>query len=304
MTEGRPSPFSGSPSGLSRAFRVAGPVSSDSKASAFYSIPRYVTPVGLKGTYVTEIPEHLLKRSQERRAAAGLATTGGDTPAAAASASPAVAAAASPAKPAAPAAPVVVPPKPVPAYISAAQTCRKVPIWAMPVVIFLPLWLWMYVLATQKPEVKLTGPLAEGSVVYNNCASCHGADGGGGLGYQLSGGSVVKTFPTIESQINFVYNGTKGYNGIPYGDAARGRVGGAKGKMPNWGEKTGGELTDAEIVAVICHERYNLGGIDVATAAKPDYVKEQADWCTADGAKWLSVGEKGLVAAGVDLTVK
>jgi mono/diheme cytochrome c family protein len=265
---------------------------------------RYVTPVGLKGTYVTEIPEHLLKRSQERRAAAGLSTTGDATPATTGAATPVAAAAATPARAAAPMAPVVAPPKPVPAYVTAAQTRRKVPIWAMPVVVFLPLWLWMYVLATQKPTVTVTGPLKEGSVVYNNCASCHAADGGGGVGYQLSGGSIVKTFPTIESQINFVYNGTKGYNGIPYGDAARGRIGGAKGKMPTWGSKVGGELSDTQIVAVICHERYSLGGVDPATAAKAEYVKEQAEWCTAEGAKWAIVEAKGLTDAGVDLSVK
>jgi mono/diheme cytochrome c family protein len=259
---------------------------------------------------VTEIPEHLLKRAAERRAAAGLATTG-DNAATSGDATPAVAASAAPARAAAPVVPVVPVAKPVPAYITAAQTRRKIPIWAMPVVIFLPLWLWMYVLATQKPTVKLTGPLKEGSVVYNNCASCHGAGGGGGVGYQLSEGSLVKTFPTIEAQINFVYNGSKdskGYNGKPYGDPARAggqRIGGAKGKMPNWGEKTGGELSDKDMVAVICHERYTLGGIDAATAAKPAYVAEQTDWCTADGKKWLQVEEKGLaVGAGVDLSVK
>jgi mono/diheme cytochrome c family protein len=188
----------------------------------------------------------------------------------------------------------------------AAQSRRKIPIWAMPVVIFLPLWMWMYVLATQKPPVVVTGPLKEGAVVYNKCASCHAADGGGGVGYQLSGGSLVKTFPKIEDQINYVYNGsssTKGYQGKPYGDPARGRIGGAKGKMPAWGNKVGGELTDAEMVAAICHERYSLGGVDAVTAAKPEYVKEAADWCSADGAKWQAVEEKGIEKAGIKLEV-
>jgi mono/diheme cytochrome c family protein len=265
-----------------------------------------VRRVGLKGTRVTEIPEHLLKRSQERRAAAGLSTPGDATPATTSSNTPAVPAAATPAKAAAPAAPAPVKLKPVPAVVMAAQSRRRIPIWAMPVVVFLPLWLWMYVLATQKPPVVVTGPLREGAVVYNKCASCHAADGGGGLGYQLSGGSLVKTFPKIEDQINFVYNGsssTKGYQGKPYGDPARGRIGGAKGKMPLWGNKLGGELTDAEIVAVLCHERYGLGGVDAVTAAKAEYVKEAADWCSADGAKWLQVEEKGFAGAGVKLDV-
>jgi mono/diheme cytochrome c family protein len=267
-----------------------------------------VRRVGLKGTRVTEIPEHLLKRSQERRAAAGLSTPGDATPATSSPNTPAVPAAAVPAKAAAPATPAPVKLKPVPAVVMAAQSRRKIPIWAMPVVVFLPLWLWMYVLATQKPPVKITGPLKEGAAVFNKCASCHGADGGGGTGYQLSAGSLVKTFPKIEDQINFVYNGsissTQGYQGKPYGDAARGRIGGAKGKMPAWGStREGDKLTDAEIVAAICHERYSLGGVDAVTAAKADYVKEAADWCSADGAKWLAVEDKGIAGAGIKLDV-
>ena len=35
--------------------------------------------------------------------------------------------------------------------------------------------------------------------------------------------------------------------------------------MPGWGEQANGELTDPEILAVVCHERYTLGGAD-ATA--------------------------------------
>jgi mono/diheme cytochrome c family protein len=263
-----------------------------------------VRRVGLKGTRVTEIPEHLLKRSQERRAAAGLSTPGDATPATPSANTPAVPAAAVPAKAPAPSTPAPAPLKPVPAVVMAAQSRRKIPIWAMPVVVFLPLWLWMYVLATQKPPVKVTGPLKDGAVVYNSCASCHGADGGGGVGYQLSGGSLVKTFPKIEDQINFVYNGTKGYSGIPYGNPARGRIGGAKGQMPVWGAKLpGNQLTDPQLVAVICHERYSLGGVDAVTAAKAEYVKEAADWCSADGAKWLQVEEKGIAATGVKLDV-
>lgn len=246
---------------------------------------------------MTEIPEHLLKRAQERRAAAGSATPSGATPAVVAAGTPAVVPAAAPAVAKAPVVAAPPPLKPVPAVVMAAQSRRKIPIWAMPVVVFLPLWLWMYVLATTKPEVVVTGPLKEGAVLYNVCAGCHGAAGGGGVGYQLSEGSLVKTFPKIEDQINFVYNGTKGYNGKPYGDPARGRIGGNKGQMPTQGLKPGGALTDAEIVAVICHERYTLGGVDALNAAKPAYVKEAEEWCTPGGAKWTEVEEKGLPAA-------
>ena len=115
----------------------------------------------------------------------------------------------------------------------------------------------------------------------------------------------MKTFPKIEDQINFVYHGTAGYQGEAYGNPARGRVGGVKGQMPTQATKLGGALSDAEIVAVICHERYgSVGGVDAASAAKPEYVKEAEEWCTAGGAKWLEVEEGGLAKAGVDIGIK
>src|SRR5690606_23239928 len=98
---------------------------------------RNASPLGSRN--VTEIPEHLLKRSKERRAALGLPTDGGDAPAATpAAATPAAsspetpAAAAPPAKPAAPATPAAPPPpKPDPPYVAAAKRRRRIPFWAM-----------------------------------------------------------------------------------------------------------------------------------------------------------------------------
>jgi mono/diheme cytochrome c family protein len=40
-----------------------------------------------------------------------------------------------------------------------------------------------------------------------NCASCHGADGSGGVGPQLSGGRALRDFPNEADQITFVANG-------------------------------------------------------------------------------------------------
>ncbi len=45
-----------------------------------------------------------------------------------------------------------------------------------------------------------------------NCARCHGSDGGGGLGPQLSDGAVVKRFPNVADQVKFV---TRGGSGMP-----------------------------------------------------------------------------------------
>ena len=100
---------------------------------------------------VTEIPEHLLKRSQARKAAGGdaaaasaPATTPATTPAAGDSAVPAVAAPKAPAVPAGP-----PPPKPDIPVVAAYKARKKIPVWAMVTLSILPLWVFMYVLALQ-----------------------------------------------------------------------------------------------------------------------------------------------------------
>jgi mono/diheme cytochrome c family protein len=52
------------------------------------------------------------------------------------------------------------------------------------------------------------------AVFANRCASCHGSDGGGGLGPQLSGGRVVARFPDIADQIAVITNGRGGMPGF------------------------------------------------------------------------------------------
>ena len=99
---------------------------------------------------VTEIPEHLLKRSRERRSAIGQggdAETPAETAAAkAASSAPATTAAAAPAAtgpaPAhrCPAAPPAPPVKPDPPYVVAAKQRRKIPFWAMATLSLMPIW--------------------------------------------------------------------------------------------------------------------------------------------------------------------
>lgn len=49
--------------------------------------------------------------------------------------------------------------------------------------------------------------LSGASLFQANCASCHGADGSGGVGPQLSGGAVLHDFPNEADQITFVANG-------------------------------------------------------------------------------------------------
>ncbi len=243
---------------------------------------------------MTEIPEHLLKRSRERRSAIGQggdaaadapsdAAAASNAPATTPAATPAAAPAASgpPARTPAPAPAAPPPPKPEPVYVQAAKRRRKIPFWAMATLSLMPVWLFMYVRAVTEPPEVVEGPLGIGTEIYSSCASCHGAEGGGGVGYAFSGGEVLKTFPHIEDQIRYVFYGTEGYNAADveiYGNPDREggpHVTGARGVMPAFG----GQLTQYEIVAVVCHERYDLGGADPTSE---EYADEYETWCSEE----------------------
>ncbi|MDG2039333.1 MAG: hypothetical protein P8J30_02500 [Ilumatobacter sp.] len=244
---------------------------------------------------MTEIPEHLLKRSRERRAAIG---QGGDategtavapaaTPATSEQAAAPAAAVSSgpPARTGPPAAAVVTPPPPDPAYVTAAKQRRKVPWWAMATLGLMPVWGLMYVRAlTEAPEV-VEGPLGIGAEQYGSCAACHGAAGGGGVGYAFAGEEVLKTFPNIEDQLRYVYWGTGEYNLAEieiYGNPEREggpHLTGALGVMPQQGSAAGGGLTDYEILGVVCHERYTLGGADPTSE---EWSEEFETFCSAE----------------------
>ena len=221
---------------------------------------------------MTEVPEHLLQRSRDRRAALGLGGGGGAeppadaggaaaTPAPAAAAAPAPAAAATPATPEPP-----KPPEPLPPYVEASLRRKKVPVWTLPVLAFLPVWAWLYVQTlSEAPSLEPT-QLEAGAEVYASCAGCHGAGGGGGQGRQLSQGEVVLTFPDIEGQLEFVAKGSEGTGpaGTPYGDPAR--EGGQHttysyngSPMPAFSES----LSQTELLEVVRHEREALGGEEV-----------------------------------------
>ncbi len=229
---------------------------------------------------MTEIPEHLLNRSKARRAEASGDASSESAPAVAKTA--AVAPAAQAAAPAAP--------KPVakdPAYVVAAKSRRKIPFWAMAGLALLPVWALLYLVSLTPSAKVVEGPLAIGAGVYASCAGCHGAEGAGGAGRVLYQGEVMKTFPQIEDMLNFVYSGSQKYvaAGLKvYGDPNR--EGGAHAPlsyngnpMPLQGEKAGGALTEAEILSVVCHERYSISGADPKSE---QWKSEYETWCSPD----------------------
>jgi mono/diheme cytochrome c family protein len=127
----------------------------------------------------------------------------------------------------------------------------------MPVILLLPLWAIVYLGAFGESS-KASGP-ASGSEIFHviaGCQNCHGAQGQGGVGPQLAGGEVSKTFPNEQDQIDFVTKGSATLKGQPYGDPARegGQHIAKSGGMPTFG----GQLTAEEIKAVVEFERSGL----------------------------------------------
>jgi mono/diheme cytochrome c family protein len=159
----------------------------------------------------------------------------------------------------------VPPPRPVPHYVQAYERRKKIPFWAVPALVALPLWAVFYAGTLSPPPATTLTQVEEGGVLFAaNCASCHGATGGGGVGPQLAGGAVLKTFADPVDQVHWVITGSAGAKGGVYGDAGKP----SKGGMPAFG--TAKTLTLAEIVDAVRHERETLSGekFDEATAAK------------------------------------
>jgi mono/diheme cytochrome c family protein len=243
---------------------------------------------------LTEVPEHLLKRSQDRRSALGLGggDGGGDAAPAAASASTEVTPATS-ASPAAAAAVVEAKPKApvfVPPYVQAAERRQKVPVWALAVLGFLPVWAVIYAQSLSAAPSTTKTQLAAGADVYSNCSACHGPTGGGGSGRKLAGHEVLLTFPNIAGQLQFVRLGDAGTAG-KYGNP--GRDGGQHDALAGF---NGAHmpafkgLTDAELLEVVRHERETLSG-------ELDFYKDAYSVDAAGARLWPS-GKPMLNAAG------
>jgi mono/diheme cytochrome c family protein len=87
-------------------------------------------------------------------------------------------------------------------------------------------------LFTNEPGSGSAGPTTPGAKIFAaSCASCHGADGGGGIGPRLAGGAAQKRFPHVEDQVTFVSEGS--------------------GAMPSFGSR----LSPAEIREVVQYTR-------------------------------------------------
>jgi len=222
---------------------------------------------------LTEIPEHLLRRSRERRAALGLSGggEGGEEAAPAGEAAAAPRAIPSGGAPstevavaggAAPPAVVEAPGPALPTYIAVPKGPHKtkIPLWVMPVLVAIPLWAFLFpgAFGNHTKATVSSDPLVVGNQVYHSagCSGCHGANGEGGVGPALHGGQSVLTFPNIADQINWVKTGSAPFKGKKYGNPNRpgGQRGPATGVMPAFGNT----LTATQIQDVVTYERTKL----------------------------------------------
>ena len=157
--------------------------------------------------------------------------------------------------------PASEPPPPEPPkseWVAAAESRKKIPYWVMPVLLFLPIWLIMYVGTLEEPT-RSEGVLYEGGEVYaEHCAVCHGGAGGGGVGPAFTGGAILDTFASFEDQAAWIVHGTQGYADAgreTYGDNNK-VLGGSNANMPAFGV----ELTAEELIYATFYERIELGG--------------------------------------------
>jgi mono/diheme cytochrome c family protein len=220
---------------------------------------------------MAQVPEYLLQRSRERRAALGLPPSGGGeapTPAAPAEGGeaaapeggvPAPAGAPVPAATAPAAAPAVPEPEPEPVYFEPPAARSGIPAWVVPVLALLPIWAFAYLGALNPPSsaAPVLTPIQQGAQTFaKNCSPCHGAQGEGGVGPKLAGGEAKLTFPNEADHIAWVETGSAPHKGQPYGDPNRpgGQHIAKVGGMPPFK----GTLSDTEIKNVVTFERDGL----------------------------------------------
>lgn len=255
---------------------------------------------------MTEIPEHLLKRS---RAAKGTPEPSGEASAGAVEAtSTAAAAPAASGPPAIAAAAAAIPKDPEPApepdlphYIVAANKRKKLPLWSFLLVAALPLWAISFAGTMQQPEVEDV-LFEEAALLYNEsgCAGCHGAGGGGGVGYKLSEGEVLATFPEPIDMLAHVARGSSAIQGEQYGDPGRdggARIAGATGgAMP----QQLGVLSMAELELVVFHERAILAGEDTSSEVYQEWMEHMREAAEAGEGTALTDADLDLILACAD----
>jgi len=161
--------------------------------------------------------------------------------------------------------------------------------WILPVLFLLPVWGLTYVQLLEDDTATTVTALSRGAQVYSSagCAACHGAGGGGGVGYQLNDGEVLLTFAGIDPMIDWINAGTTEWGiGNPIGDPNRPggvRLAGDRDVMPGFS----GPLDADDIYAVTRFVREQLAGEELT-----------ADEAEARDAVWEELGGAARTGGG------
>jgi mono/diheme cytochrome c family protein len=187
------------------------------------------------------------------------------------------------------------------APVQAALNRKKVPLWVMPILVFIPVWAIIYLGGLSPAETGEPSQIELGREVYvAQCSICHGSAGEGGVGRPLSNGDLAATFPDLIGQLEFVHRGSErtGAPNTPYGDPDREGgphliqgYGGAR--MPPFGAS----LTGAELLAVVRYEREVLSGVEIA----PEQLDDAGNMTWPDGAPMLDTAGDLITPQGEPL---
>ena len=127
----------------------------------------------------------------------------------------------------------------------------RIPLWALPVLLALPLWAYVYQATLEPPPGADDAPIALGEEVYATCASCHRLDGtGSGTAPALD--EVLRTWPDYRDHMMWVRLGDPGWPGEVYGATDRPKTTG----MPPY------TMSNAQLAQVVLYERVTFGGLD------------------------------------------
>ncbi len=242
---------------------------------------------------MTEIPEHLLKRSKAAKSGGDAEKPAEKAVEAAAKTAPAAAAKA-PAKEFPNLDPEPVVAEPESPFVLAAKARKKIPVWVLPVIAALPIWAFSFAGTMQEQETEDIVAI-ESELFYGTkgCSGCHGGGGGGGTGYQLSDGEVLETFPEPIDMMVHIARGSTAIDGESYGaeraDGAR-RSAGDLGVMP----AQIGQISLIELELIVYHERHTLSGEESDSEEYEAWVESMEEHWEEGGADDPVITEEDL----------
>ena len=141
-----------------------------------------------------------------------------------------------------------------------AQQRKRIPFWAMPVLVALPLWAYTYQATLEPPPSHEMTPVEQGGVVYKTagCVSCHLANGSGSASVPRVPRKARGVWPDFRDHMLWVRLGNGGWF-----EATSSGAYGADDRQTNGGFMPPFvSLTDEQLAQVVLYERVTFGGLE------------------------------------------